>query len=131
MVYIVNEPIQMRNAGIAVTVIEVSDYIGLVSNGLVVGDDLMNSDPDLVKHMVRATRRCIVYAGNHPDQAFAIARKIVLEITEETASVQRQVLTTSIALWQSSRPGESSRQAWQDSVDFMLKTGLLKKGHCG
>jgi NitT/TauT family transport system substrate-binding protein len=127
VVYIVNEPIQLRNAGIPVTVIEVSDYIDLVSNGLIVGDGLMRSNPELVVRMVRATRRGIEYASAHSDEAFAIARRIVPEITDETAPVQRQVLTTSIALWQSSHPGESSRQAWQDSVAFMLKTGLLKK----
>ena len=127
VVYIVNEPIQMRNAGIPVTLIEVSDHIDLISNGLVVGDGLMNSDPDLVRRIVRATQRGIAYTAAHPDEAFAICRGIVPEITDETAPVQRQVLTTSIALWQSDHPGASQRQSWQDSVDFMVKTGLLKK----
>jgi hypothetical protein len=31
-------------------------------------------------------------------------------------------------LWQSETPGLSKQRAWQDSVDFMVKTELLEDG---
>jgi NitT/TauT family transport system substrate-binding protein len=127
MVYIVNEPIQLRAAGIGVNVIEVSDSIDLVSNGLAVGDKLMKSDPDLVQRMVRATLRGLIYAVNHPDEAFAISRQAIPEITDKTAPMQRKVLNASLELWKADKYGVSTRKSWQESVDFMQKTGLLKR----
>lgn len=125
MIYIANEPNQLRDQGIEVNVIEVSDYIDLVSNGLVVGDKLMADDPDLVQRMVRATLRGLQDTIDHPDDAFAITREVIPEITDDKAPTQRKVLADSIKLWQSDTLGVSSPQAWQDSVDFMSKTGLL------
>lgn len=127
IVYIANEPIQLRSEGYQVNVIEVSDYINLVSNGLVTGDQMIADNPDLVQRMVRATLRGITDTIAHPDEAFEIVRQVVPEITDEMAPVQRQVLDASIELVKSNRPGVSTAQAWQDSVDFMLKTGLLEK----
>lgn len=126
MVYIANEPVQLRNEGIDVEVIEVSDYIDLVSNGLVVGDELMNEDPELVGRMVQASLRGLEYTIENPDEAFAIVREIIPEMTDDEAPTQRQVLEASIELWRSDAPGLSSQQAWQDSVDFMQETGLLE-----
>ena len=127
MVYIANEPNQLRSEGIQVNVIEVSNYINLVSNGLVVGDQLMKENPDLVRRMVRATLAGISYTIANPDEAFAIARQVIPEITDETAPLQRKVLDASIELWKSDQPGLSTQQAWQDSVNFMVKMGLVDR----
>ncbi|MCP4753809.1 MAG: ABC transporter substrate-binding protein [Proteobacteria bacterium] len=127
MVYIVNEPLQLRNAGIEVDVYEVSNYVDLVSNGLVVGEKLLTSDPDLVRRMVRATQRGLAFTVKHPDEAFVVARRAIPEISDKTAPLQRQVLTASIELWKTDKPGISSGKSWQESVDFMRRTGLLDK----
>jgi NitT/TauT family transport system substrate-binding protein len=127
VVYIVNEPIQLRNAGVDIHVIEVSDKIDLVSNGLVVGETLITSEPELVQGIVRATQRGLLYTIGHPDEAFQIARSIIPEMSDDIAVVQRQVLEASIELLRSDMPGYTSQQAWQDSVGFMRQSGLLDK----
>ncbi len=127
VIYIANEPNQLRNQGLDVDVIEVSDYIDLVSNGLVAGEKLIAEKPDLVQRMVRATLRGLADTIANPDEAFAIVRRVIPEITDEQAATQRQVLADSIKLWQSEQPGWSDRQAWQESVDFMRETGLVDK----
>ena len=127
MVYIANEPNQLRNQGIAVDVIEVSDYIDLVSNGLVTGERLIAENPDLIRRMVRATLRGLADTIAKPDEAFAIVRQVIPEISDEAAPIQRKVLADSIELWKSEQLGLSDPQAWQDSVDFMTETGLIEK----
>ena len=127
IVYIVNEPIQLRNAGIEVDVIEVSNFINLVSNGLLVGEKLIREDPDLVRRMTRATLKGLEYSIAHQEEAFAITREIVPEITDKDAPIQFQVLQASAELWKSETMGASTRQSWVESVDFMQKTGLLGK----
>ena len=126
MVYIANEPIQLSQAGQEVNVIEVSDYIDLVSNGLITNDKLMAENPELVGRMVRASLKGLAYTLDNPDEAFDISREFIPEMTDEDAPTQKLVLESSIALWQSEQPGLSSPQAWADSAAFMLETGLIE-----
>jgi len=127
VVYIANEPVQLTQAGIDVDVIQVSDYIDLVSNGLITNETTIRENPDLVRRMVRASLRGLEYTLAHPEEAFAIARQAVPEITDEDAPTQRAVLEASIGLWRSDQPGLSDRQAWSDSVEFMQNTGLVEE----
>jgi NitT/TauT family transport system substrate-binding protein len=126
VVYIANEPVQLTQAGVEVNVIQVSDYIDLVANGLITNETVIQQNPDLVRRMVRASLRGLEYTLAHPEEAFAIARQAVPEITDEDAPTQRAVLEASIGLWQSDQPGVSDPQAWADSVEFMLDTGLIE-----
>jgi NitT/TauT family transport system substrate-binding protein len=126
VVYIANEPVQLSQLGMEVNVIEVSDYIDLVSNGLVTNETVIRENPELVRRMVRATLRGLEYTIAHPDEAFAIARQAVPEITDEDAPTQRAVLEASIELWRSDQPGVSDPQAWAESAEFMLATGLIE-----
>jgi NitT/TauT family transport system substrate-binding protein len=125
VIYIANEPVQLTQAGTAVNVIQVSDYINLVSNGIVTNETLIRDNPDLVRRLVRGTLRGLEYTLAHPDEAFAIARKAVPEITDQDAPIQRAVLDASLALWRTDQPGVSDQQAWADSAKFMLDTGLI------
>ncbi len=127
MVYIANEPIQLRDQGMKVNVIEVSDYIGLVSNGLVASDRLTKENPDLVRRMVRATLRGVTDTVANPQEAFDIARRTIPEITDSRAEMQRTVLRISIELWKGSRPGFSDKKEWRASADFLYETGLSAK----
>lgn len=127
MVYVINEPNQLRNQGVEVNVIEVSDYIDLISNGLVAGDQLIADNPDLVERMVTATLRGINYTIENPDESFDITRQVIPEISDETAPTQRKILEDAIELWKTDQPGVSDPEAWQASVDFMLETGLLEE----
>ncbi len=126
VVYIANEPVQLTQAGMDVDIIQVSDYIDLVSNGLITNETVIRENPDLIRRLVRATLRGVDYTIAHPDEAFAIARQAVPEITDEDAPTQRAVLEASIDLWRSDQPGVSDPQAWSDSAEFMLDTGLIE-----
>jgi len=126
MVYITNEPVQLTQAGMDVNIIQVSDYIDLVSNGLITNETIIRDNPDLVRRLVRAALRGVDYTIAHPDEAFAIARQAVPEITDDDVPTQRAVLEASIDLWRSDQPGVSDPQAWSDSAQFMLDTGLIE-----
>jgi NitT/TauT family transport system substrate-binding protein len=127
VVYIANEPVQLTQEGMELDVIQVSDYIDLVSNGLITNETVIQESPDLVRRMVRGSLRGLEYTLAHPDEAFEIARQFVPEITDEDAPTQRAVLEASIALWRSDELGYSDPQAWSDSAEFMLATGLIEK----
>ena len=121
--YIMNEPVQLRQMGHEVSIIRVSDYIDLVSNGLITNESTIAERPELVRGLVHATLRGLRYTIDHPDEAFAICRKFVPEMGEE--AIQRAVLDESIALWRSDALGLSDPAAWEASQDFMHRIGLI------
>ncbi|HSJ58739.1 MAG TPA: ABC transporter substrate-binding protein, partial [Anaerolineae bacterium] len=108
--YAMNEPVQMRVAGDEVDVIYVSDYINLVSNGLITNDRTIRDSPGLVEGMVRAALRGLAYTIENPDEAFEISREYVPEMGNDEASlrVNRAILEDSIAFW-SAPSGELGR----------------------
>ena len=88
---------------------------------------LIRENPDLVGRIVRASLKGLAYTLDNPDEAFEISRKFIPDMTDEDAPTQRLVLDASLELWQSDQPGLSLAQAWTDSVNFMVETGLIDK----
>ena len=126
VIYIANEPVQLRQAGKKVNVLEVSDYINMVSNGIITNDKTIKENPDLVRRLSAGFLKGLRYTLDHPDEAFTIVRQVVPEITDENAPVQRAVLDASLGLWRSDKLGVSDRQAWLDTLAVMKAAGLIE-----
>jgi NitT/TauT family transport system substrate-binding protein len=125
VIYISNEPIQLRAQGYEVDVIHVSDYIQLVSNGLITNETTARENPELVRAMVRAMLKGIQDAMDDPDGAFEISKNYVEGLAQADEQAQRQVLLTSIEMWKGDRLGYSDPQAWQNMHAVLLEMGLL------
>lgn len=125
--YIMNEPVQLEQSGRQVTNILVSDYIDLISNGLITNENTIQKQPDLVQGMVSAMLKGLRYTLDHPDEAFEIAVKYIPEMKSSDMPLQKAVLERSIEVWQSERLGETTAEAWQTSVDFMKAAGFIQE----
>lgn len=125
VIYVTNEPIQLAALGYPVDVIPVSDYLQLVSNGLMTNEKTAREQPELVKAMVRATLKGIQDAAANPDEAYEISKKYVENLEQADPVIQKQVLAKSIELWQIGRPGYSEPQAWENMHRILLEMGLL------
>jgi len=123
--YALNEPVQLSQAGYSIDVMYVADYANLVSNGLITNEQTIAERPELVQELVRAVLRGLRYTIEHPDEAFAICRKYVPEIAEDSEALQKAVLVESIKFWQGDRLGYSDRAAWEESQRFMRQIGLI------
>ncbi|MCS7260922.1 MAG: ABC transporter substrate-binding protein, partial [Anaerolineae bacterium] len=126
VIYVANEPVQMRQLNKPVYVFEASDYITMVSNGIVTNEKMIREQPDVVRRLVRGFLKGLQYTLEHPDEAFAIVRQVVPEITDEQAPVQRAVLDASLALWRADRLGYSEQQAWSDTLTVMKAAGMIE-----
>lgn len=126
VVYLANEPVQLTAQGQAVNVIQVSDYLNLVSNGIVTNEKTIAESPELVAKLVRATLKGLQYTIDHPDEAFNLSRQFIPDMTAADVPAQKKVLAASIELWKSDHPGESDPQAWAVSVAFMHESGLIE-----
>jgi NitT/TauT family transport system substrate-binding protein len=127
VIYIANEPTQIKAMGHEVSVLQVSDYLTLVSNGLLTNETTIQNNPDLVRRMVEATYRGIADTLANPDEAYEISKGYVENLAQADQAVQKQVLAASIELYQdgNSRLGYSDPQAWQNMQDILLRMGLI------
>ncbi len=85
MVYANNEPLQIRSRAAAgdcgaitdVEVITVASQVDLVSNGLIVGRSLLDSNPDSAARMAGALKAALRQAINNPARAYLSSLKYV------------------------------------------------------
>jgi NitT/TauT family transport system substrate-binding protein len=127
VVYIANEPAQLKALGHDVSVLRVADYLTLVGNGLLTNESTIQNNPDLVRRMVQATYRGIADTLADPDEAYEISKEYVENLAQADQAVQKQVLLTSIELYQTgnNRLGYSDPQAWENMQDILLRMGLI------
>ncbi len=126
VVYANNEPIQLEHLGMPVNVVRVADYVTLSSNGLISNEMTLDSDPELVRGMLRALARGVEDVVDDPEAAYEICKRYIEGLEDADQAVQRQVLDASIEFWRSERAGWSDPQAWENMHDVLLQTGLLK-----
>jgi NitT/TauT family transport system substrate-binding protein len=126
--YVVNGPVQLRLAGQDVTVIPVSDFVDLPSNGIITNDKTIQEKPQLVQALVTAALAGLADTLADPDAAFDLSLKAVPEAGGEQAKVNRAIFDESLKLWQASAAdlGRSDPAAWANAAVFMRKMGLIQ-----
>ncbi len=125
VVYVNNEPIQLRALGYEVDVIRVADYVQLASNGILTNEKTIAEAPDLVRRMVQATLRGLADALANPEEAYEICKKYVENLAQADQAVQRQILAASMEFWRAEQLGQTNPEAWENMQDVLLEMGLL------
>ena len=125
VIYVNNEPIQLRAQGYEVDVIRVADYVKLASNGLITNEKTIAEHPELVRRMVQATLHGVAVSLSDPEEAYEICKKYVENLAQADESVQKQILAASMDFWRTEELGLSDPQAWENMQDVLLKMGLL------
>jgi NitT/TauT family transport system substrate-binding protein len=125
VIYVNNEPIQLRAMGYEVDVVRVADYVELASNGLISNEQTIAENPDLVRRMVQATLRGVAYALDNPDETYEICKKYVENLAQADQAVQTSILAASSEFWRTDRPGYSNPEAWENMQNVLLEMELL------
>lgn len=125
VIYIANEPVQLKSMGYSVDLIKVADYLPLVSNGLIANETVIKEDPDLVRGMVRAILRGVQDTVADPDGAYEISKKYVENLAQADQETQKAVLAASIEMYQTEPWGWSDPQSWENMQDVLLTMGLI------
>lgn len=130
VVYITNEPLQLRALGYDVDVLRVADSLALVSNGLITNEKTLRENPDLVRKMIAAFLRGVQDTVTDPEAAYQISTRYVenlANLSPTDAATQRGVLTASISLYQTDPWGQSDPQAWENTHRLLLDMGLINQ----
>lgn len=127
VVYVSNEPLTIQNNCFEVSVIYISDYVDLVSNGLVTNEETIKNDPELVAGVTRALHRGVQFVIDNPDEAFELSLKYVTDLPESEYEIQKQVLLNSIELWKSDHLGATDPARWETTQEVMLEIGFISE----
>ncbi|MHC1740177.1 MAG: ABC transporter substrate-binding protein [Anaerolineaceae bacterium] len=125
VVYAANEPLQLAKQGIDYTLFKTSDAVELVANGLITNEKTLQENPELVRKMVSATLKGILFSIDHPDEAYQISENYVPNLTSLDQQLQMQILLNSIEQWKTANPGLTDPKAWENMQAILLKMGLL------
>ena len=127
VIYDANEPVELKSQGYSINVLKSSDYLKMVSNGLLTNETTLKNNPDLVRRMVKATLHGIQDTIANTNDAFQISTQFVQNLGQGDTSVQKAVLAETIKLWQAPRLGYTDPQAWVNMQKVLLDMGLLAK----
>jgi NitT/TauT family transport system substrate-binding protein len=127
VVYVNNEPIQLKARGVDVNVMRVSDYVQLASNGLISNETTIANNPGLVRGMIQAISHGISDTLANPDEAFEISKKYVEGLDKVDPNIQKEILATSIEFWKTDQIGRSNPEAWTNMDKLLTDMGLLTK----
>jgi NitT/TauT family transport system substrate-binding protein len=121
-----NEPLRLAARGMEVDLLTIDDAAPLPGPGMIVGDDLLESDPDLVRAFVRATAAAQGAVIEDPDLGFAAAEAEVPSIAEDPG-VARAVLDATIELWRGDgfASGRIAEDLWASGYATMERLAFI------
>ena len=101
-----------------------SDYgVNVVSNGIIAHDDLIKSDPEMLRAFVPASIKGFIYARQHPDEAAATVKKY--SPTIDPAIIKRE-FEVSWKTWVT--PNTKGKPlGWGSDADWTSAISVLKQ----
>ncbi|MBE3561960.1 MAG: ABC transporter substrate-binding protein [Ktedonobacteraceae bacterium] len=126
MGYSNNEPLQLAKRGMQVRIFAVSDYIPLVSNGIVTTEDTYHNQQQMVRAFVQATLKGVKDVIADPNAAVETSKAFVPNLNQAQAL---EVLKATIPIWQGNgQPGHNDDAAWAATQQFLLAQKMISSG---
>lgn len=123
MGYSNNEPLQLASAGLPVRTFAVSDFLPLVSNGIITTQQTYHDHPQMVKNFVQATLKGLQDVLNDPSGAVDISKSDVpgLNTTQALA-----VLKATLPIYKGDgHLGYNSAATWSATEQFLVDQKLI------
>jgi len=121
-----NEPLRLEARGTDVGMLTVDEVAPLPGPGIIVGDALLDAEPELVRAFVQATAAAQAAVIEDPDVGFAAAEAEVPTIAEDP-EVARAVLDATVELWRGDdfADGEVDVELWRTGYATMERLGFI------
>lgn len=123
--YVNNEPIQLRNAGVDVNVLAVSELYPLASDHLIVSEQTLSTDRALVEKFTRALLRGMNRVNQDPDVAFNVAVTAIPEAKRVDPNLGVAILKETVRLWQPENLGVIQVSNWQNTYTLLQQMNLI------
>jgi NitT/TauT family transport system substrate-binding protein len=123
-----NEPLRLAAAGMETDLLTIDEVAPLPGPGIIVGDELLASDPRLVALFVAGVVGAQQDIDRFPSEGMAAAIEAVPTIAEDQETA-RAVLDATIPLWRGPYPpgswGLIDDELWQVGYDTMQRLGFI------
>jgi NitT/TauT family transport system substrate-binding protein len=122
-----NEPLRLAAQGMETDQLTVEQSAPLPGPGVIVGDELLGSDPDLVQRFVNATVSAMAPIAGDPQVGVDAAIVAVPAIASDKATALA-VLTATVQLWTLAAGGvspEVDTDLWTAGYDTMERLGFI------
>jgi NitT/TauT family transport system substrate-binding protein len=117
-----NEPLRLEAQGMSVDLLTVDEIAPLPGPGLIVGDELLSSDPALVSAFAGAMVRAMQAIAADPQVGLDAAVNAVPAIGEDRETALA-VLEATVALWSSD--GQIDADVWTNGYEAMRRLGFI------
>ena len=122
MGYSNSQPLQIENAGMKVRTFDVSDYLPLISNGIITTQQTSRTQSGLVRGFVQATLKGLRDVIYDPNSAVQISKRYVPGMN---ASLALQVLNATIPIYKGDgHMGYNDSKIWQSMEQFLVSQKL-------
>ena len=121
-----NEPLRLEGLGVETALLTVDAVAPLPGPGVIVGDELLEAEPELVRAFIEATAAAQAAVIEDPDLGFAAAQAAVSTIAE-APEVARAVLDATIDLWRGDGFGHGAipMELWAEAFETMVRLGFI------
>lgn len=122
-----NEPLRLEAQGIAVDLLTIDQIAPLPGPGTIVGQALLDSDPDLVRRFAQATARAQRAVIDDPELGLQAAKVAVPAIADDLDTA-RAVLEATTVLWAGEGgfgDGAIDVSRWRKAYDIMRRLGFI------
>lgn len=96
VIYVANEPEQLREECTEVNVMEIWPVADLVANGLVTNEETIATNPELVRGMVSALSRGLANVIADPDEAMHVSRRHVETLPQGGSRVEVSIAAAEV-----------------------------------
>ncbi len=122
-----NEPLRLEAQGIRVDLLTIDQIAPLPGPGTIVGQALLDHDPDLVRRFAQATARAQQAVIDNPDLGLQAAKVAVPTLADDlkTAGAVLQATTTLWAGEGGFTGGKIDVVRWRQAYGIMMKLGFI------
>lgn len=109
-------------------VINASDYTDISREHIAVTGNFIKSNPELIKKFLKATKKGLEYAVDHPEEAINIYLGFYPDAAPQK-KVSQDLWNAFIEAhhYKKNLPGVEKPQGWQKSQDVLFDTGMITK----
>lgn len=124
-------PTMQNKANKKVSYLRFSEHgLNFYSNGLLAGQKMLTSDPDLVKRMVQAVSESWAAAEKAPDPAVASMEGASEQLPPKTVLAEQFTTTLTLlhtASTEGKAPGVNTEADWQQTIDVFAEAGMVSE----
>lgn len=118
-----NEPLQLERNGFNVRTFAVSDYLPLVSNGIITTQDTYTNQAQTVHAFVNATLKGLKDVIADPQKAVDISKSYVPGMNTDQALA---VLKSTLPIYQGNgKPGYNDKTVWESTEKFLVAQKMI------